>query len=103
MTLHLPFHLQKPVYFLLALLLRTLLYCIINTPKSYHLHSPFSISILAVNSPKSCETLGVTETPHINILGYNIKTINNTSTKICTNDPVFLQAIPVHAGSTWAS
>lgn len=84
-----------------CLLLCILLYCIINTPESYHLHSSFSISILAVNSPKTCDTLGATETPQINILlrsllGHDIKTRNNTSTKICTNDHMFLQATSLH-------
>jgi hypothetical protein len=81
-----------------CLLLCTLLYCIFNTPKLYHLHSLFFISILTVNSPKTCGTLGVTETPQINILlrsslGHDIKTGNDTFTKACTNDHVFLEAI----------
>jgi hypothetical protein len=41
--------------------------------------------------PKTCDTLGPTETPLINILpcsllGYDIKSGNNTSAKIYTND-----------------
>jgi hypothetical protein len=77
----------------------TLLYCQhFKFPYSY---LPFSISILPVDSPKTCDTLGATETPQINILvrsslGHDIKTGNNTSTKTCMNDHVFLQAISLH-------